>query len=346
MDDPRTQLQLFGLEETLRRASASRQVRRVERTHVLLSEMPAVEDISFLHSGLCQTCLPHSRPRSNRDAWRRVSGKFTLLITPGVLDAPQEPPKTAGGKRRQAPTLLDQESLFVGVPYGPKARLILIYLQTEGVRSPVVQMGESLSAWMRSLGLAVTGGERGTLRAVREQVLRIARCSFTFQWSSQDGDGESTRVTDTRLVEGLDLWRGINDASRWPREVVLSEAFHAHLREHAVPLDKRAVALLAANSLGLDLYALFVYRLPRLRDRVLLRWSGLQEQLGAEDPTNLSRRVKTVMPQVLTAYPNAKVEIVRHGLILSPSLPAVPKTQVQGLSIVGGRSGANRSGKG
>ena len=37
-----------------------------------------------------------------------------------------------------------------------------------------VSLGPSMSAWIRSLGLPVTGGPRGTIQAIREQSLRIA----------------------------------------------------------------------------------------------------------------------------------------------------------------------------
>ncbi|MDO9713731.1 replication protein RepA [Paracraurococcus lichenis] len=339
----RDQLTLFGLDQTLRQARASasnereveRQIRRVHTVHSILSELPTAEDLAFLHSGLCQTCLPHSRPDSNRDVWRRRSGRLTLIVQPGVLDTPMKP--AGRGKRGEAKAAAkadDQESMYVGVPYGSKARLILIYLQSEGIRDRVVQMGDSLSAWMRSLGLAVTGGERGTITAVREQVLRIARCSFSFHWSEVSDEGDRTIVTDARLVDGMELWRGVSDRSQWPRQVVLSEAFHAHLREHAVPLDQRAIAHLSGNSLGLDLYTMLAYRLPRLKAPLLLRWSQLMEQLGAEDPSNFSRRVKAILPDVLDGYPGAKIEVSRNGLTLQPSKPAVQRTMVNGLRLI------------
>ena len=115
-----------------------------------------------------------------------------------------------------------------------------------------------------------------------------------------------------RIVEGLDLW----NASRedWSGEVELSVQFHEHLREHAVPLDKRGIAILSGNSLGLDLYALFAYRLPRLARELHLSWSQLQDQIGTEYSEGWlsARKVREVMPQVRTAYPHARVEITRH----------------------------------
>jgi hypothetical protein len=321
------QLEMLGFEETLRKVdreatsprTRSRQVRRVELTHELLSELPTLEDLSFLHSGLCQTSLPHSRPAENHMAWSRRSGRFSLIVQPGLMDT------TRGVE-------------YVGVPYGSKARLILIHLQTEGIRSRTVNLGASLSAFMRSLGLAVTGGKRGTIGAVREQALRIARCNFTMQWTGADGQGgERTIIADSRIVDRLELWR--SEKEGWCETVKLSERFHDHLREHAVPLDKRGIAHLAGNSLGLDLYALLAYRLPRLDRDLHLRWSAIQGQIGSSERTTftLAQRIREVIPDVLVAYPHANVGVTTHGLLLRPSKPAVPKTTVQGFRLIESR---------
>jgi len=253
------------------------------------------------------------------------------MVTPGALDPEDRPIMTrrSVGDRNEA--------FYVGVPYGPKARLIMIYLQTEGIKNRVVSLGPSLSAFMRSLGLAVTGGERGTINAVREQSLRIARCNFTMQWTDRQPGMERTIVADARIVDGLEFWRD-NKRQEWNGEVELSERFHTHLKDHAVPLDKRGLALLAGNSLGLDLYALFAYRLPRLKQDTHLRWAVLQAQVGADvsEQFELTRRIRDVLPTVLSAYPDAKVELMKTGLTLKPSKPAVPKNMVPGYQLVGG----------
>ncbi len=106
---------------------------------------------------------------------------------------------------------------------------------------------------------------------------------------------------------------------------------------HSVPLDKRAIAHLSNNSLGLDLYALFAYRLPRLRQDLHLRWAQLLDQLGsAEKQTKtLAYRIREVLPDVIAGYPDARVEVTRHGLLLKPSQPAVPRTMVNGIRLIG-----------
>ena len=160
MSEIGSQLQLLGLEETRRTAVAgvtkprqrARILDQVEVTHELLSAMPSAEDLSFLHNGLCQTCLPHSRPAKNTAIWRRHSGRFTLIVTPGLIDS------SALETRSRQPTEAETEAMYVGVPFGTKARLILTHLQMEGLKNRMVPLGASLFAFMRSLGLGVQGG--------------------------------------------------------------------------------------------------------------------------------------------------------------------------------------------
>jgi hypothetical protein len=329
------QLELIGLRETLRMAEGEgatpadrRRLRqRVEVTHELMSELPSLADLSFLHSGLCQTCLPHSRPKHNHAVWHRSAGRFSLMVTPGVInDRPVS---------RQATTEEVQHRLYVGVPYGSRARLVLIHLQTEGLKSRTVSLGPSLSAFLRSLGLPVSGGPRGSIRAIREQCLRIARCSFTMQWRDGDAGAERLLISDSRIVSGMELWR-CAQGEDWTGTVLLSEEFHRHLREHAVPLDKRGIAHLSGNSLGLDLYALLAYRLPRLNRDTHVRWESLQAQIGADYGTRkrLAQKVREVLPDVHTAYPHAKIEVTPHGLLLKPSQAAVPRLLLRGFKLV------------
>jgi hypothetical protein len=67
-----------------------------------------------------------------------------------------------------------------------------------------------------------------------------------------------------------------------------------------------------------------------------LRWVALQEQIGAAEKTTntLAQRIREVMPDVLTAYPHAKVEVTPHGLLLKPSTAAVPKAVVSGIRFI------------
>ena len=112
----------------------------------------------YSYSGLCLTSLPH-RKLGDDQAWERTVGPLTLIIEPGRIKIGDEP------------------SRMLGVPHGARARLILIYLQTQAVltNSREVSLGRSMREWMGRMGLSV-GGE--TASALREQARRIATCSM------------------------------------------------------------------------------------------------------------------------------------------------------------------------
>ncbi|MCI0754944.1 replication protein RepA [Roseomonas vastitatis] len=249
-----------------KKAVRTKTLNEIDRLHELRSSLPSVEDLTFHHSGLCQTSLPHSRPASNSMVWKRQSGRFTLLIRPGVM---------ANGAALSLPrgkTVPEKgEQDYVGVPFGSKARLIMFHLQTEGLKSRTVNLGRNLSAFLRTLGLEPRGGPRGNIAATKEQALRISRCTFTMEWTE---DGNRHLIVDRSIVEGMEL-QNIN-SDDWSGEVQLSQQFHEHLRDHAVPLDRRGIALLSDSAMALDLYALFAYRLPRADRPVRLSWDQLQ----------------------------------------------------------------------
>lgn len=322
------QLELSGLEAARLRAedaptksARARALRKIETTHDLLSELPSPDDLLFNHSGLCQTFLPHSRPANNTTIWKRESGKVTLMVTPGVISIPSSARKND----------TDPTTDYVGIPFGTKARLIMFHLQTEGLKSRTVHLGNSLSAFLRSLGLTSNGGPRGTIHKVREQCVRIARCTFTIQWSQVESNGnEKTIIRDSKIVEGLEMWNATSDD--WSATIELSESFHSHLKEHAVPLDKRSIGLLSGNSVALDLYALLAYRLPKLKVDLHVPWEKVQEQIGSEyaEAKALARRIREVLPEVRRAYPHANVDVGRWGIIMKPSPPSVPRTMVHG----------------
>jgi hypothetical protein len=72
-----------------------------------------------------------------------------------------------------------------------------------------------------------------------------------------------------------------------------------------------------------------------LKAPLRLEWNQLRDQIGSEtEPKDLARKVREVLPNVLRAYPNAKVDVeMQQGrrpgkLVLNPSRPAVPKTSL------------------
>ncbi len=156
-----------------RREAMGRDRRRREAVREVIENEPtAPENLQHLHSVLALCGLPYRDPGATREFVREY-GRNSLSLTAGRLKNP-----------------ITGEMEPQGLPYGPKARLVLLHLCTEAVRqrSPTVEVADSLSGFMKAMGFAVTGGERGTIGAFKEQLNRLAACSM--QIGLWDGEGQ------------------------------------------------------------------------------------------------------------------------------------------------------------
>ena len=112
----------------------------------------------------------------------------------------------------------------------------------------------------------------------------------------------------------------------------LSQEFYDSLKDHAVPLDHRALGALKHSALALDIYCWLAHRLYRIRSHqgLFLSWSNLQEQFGQEykDFRNFKKRFLIALRQVRLVYPTAKLTQVPGGVRFWPSPTPIPKTKV------------------
>lgn len=305
------QLELFGLDSLRAQAGHNkRMVTRLEAASRALSEdFRTSGSRAWTHSAFCYVGLPHRRPASDAEPWHRQNGRCHLLVEPGRIIEHGVP-------------------RLVGVPYGALARLILVYIQTHVGDDGVVWLGRSLSAWLKGLRLAVTGGERGTITAVREQMLRLARARISLHWTNDEGT--STAISDQALADGMMLWTDCDPHLRnWTGALRLTPAFLAAIRERPVPLADHALSHLRGSALGLDLYTWLAHRLPREKRHggTLLKWQQLGEQFGAgfRRADQLGRRICEMLPEVLAVYPGARVDTTPQGLVIYWAPPPVPR---------------------
>lgn len=257
----------------------------------------------FLYSGWCQAALPH-RKLPDAEGWQIQSERVTLVVEPGMR------PTAAG---RPVP---------VGVPYGSRARLILIFLQSEAIRtkSREIDLGGSLRAWLHRLGIP-QGGK--SIAAVREQAERLSLCRLTFRVQSGNTTGLLNQsIVDTALF--LD-----NQDERQPslflEKAKLSEGFYAQLQKHPVPLEEAAIRAVSNNSQALDIYAWLAYRLHSLSAPRPITWRALRPQFGASFGRldNFRARFNENLRLALAVYPDARVDVDESGLVLHPSRPPV-----------------------
>lgn len=149
--------------------------------------------------------------------------------------------------------------------------------------------------------------------------------------------GFNRETIDAKPIERFSAWSNPNAGKEGeldlePGVIVLSHQFFDSLREHAVPLDPRAVTALQKSSLALDLYTWLAHRLHRI-DRLSgerVTWVSLRGQFGQEYGTdkNFRRKLTESLRAVRAVYTEARIDEVEGALVLLPSPPPVPKTMI------------------
>lgn len=298
--------------ETRAQLSSSSIKRRLIHTAADISSEPA-ERITYQHTVLCQTGLPYRNPGSETRRWKRQNGRAILEIEAGRAIHPEQ-----------------NDFVDLPLPFGPKARLILIYLNAEAIKtgSPLIEVADSMTAFVKRLQDRTPSGSEIT--------------NFKTQLSSLSGatirlaitEGERALQVDTKVVTAFDLWfpKSPNQRVLWPSTLRLSQDYFDSLARHAVPLDERAVAALAHSAMGLDLYTWLAQRLHRIPHGKphFIPWTALRDQFGS----NYSRLRKfreaflSTLRAVRTQYRDARIEADRKGLVLRTSPPPVTRRLV------------------
>lgn len=303
----------------------------------LLESAFALEDptdaIAYHHTVFCQTALPYRRVKDDVRIWDCQNGFVRLSVEAGRALHPD-----ADGQG-------NANWVNLPLPFGPKARLIQIYLDTAAVlsRKPVVELEDSMTAFVARLqGRSPNGRE---LAVFREQASALAGALFRFatvlrgteprRVSSKEGmiqipgRGSRTHQVDAKIVTGFELWYPKDERQRvlFPSYVRLSDEYFETLVRHAVPLDPRAVVALQHNAMALDIYKWLAQRLHRVSAKraAFLPWPMVQAQFGQGYGRLRAFRAVFLrtLQQVLTQYPAARVEGDGQGLMLYHSRPPV-----------------------
>ena len=255
--------------------------------------------IGIMHAGFAMTALPHKQTDEN--VWERQSGDVKLLLESGRTSATDA----------------------IGLPYGSIARMILLYLQTEAVktRSREVELGRSMNTWLNSMGMG-TGGRNYQL--VREQSRRLSLCRLTFLRVT----AKQTFISNGSFVRNAILPTvddGDDQFQLWKPSVELDEGFFKSLIEHPLPVREAAIRSLGHRSMAIDIYLWLAYRLHVLGKPTKLTWHNLADQFGSgfRDIKNFKKKFKEPLMLALAVYPDARVELAAGGLVLFPSRPPV-----------------------
>ena len=294
-------IEQLGRQGALKAAETEGDRRAIEAAISYMSDEEA--GIGFLYSGWCQAALPHKR-LANDAVWKVQTERVTLVVEPG---------------RRN---LLGDDTEFVGVPYGSRARLILLYLQSEALRtnSRDIELGRSLHAWLGKLGIPI-GGK--SFRDVKEQADRLSRCRLTFHVQQGGRAGLiNQNIVDAAMFVSDEDGR---QESLFVETARLSETFFEQLKKHPVPLEDAAIKAISNNSQALDVYCWLAYRLHVLPAARTVSWPALYAQFGSsyKKLAHFKMRFVDALKVATAVYREANIDLDEKGLILKPSKPPV-----------------------
>lgn len=299
---------LVAMQEKRNAAKALSPVKRRRiATRDLMAEHRAEDsDRHHIHSVLALCGLPYRDPGDVVREYLREYGKSSLAVQAGYLKDP------ATG--RMTPQ---------GLPYGPKARLLLLHICTMAIRQKraEIEIADSMSAFVRDLGFAVTGGQRGTLRQFKEQLNRLAAARMQIGlWH-----GDTATTINAQPIKAFDIWlpRDAEQRMLWSSTLRLDTEFFESLRQHALPVDIRVLKAFSQSAKQIDMVMWLAYRLRRVDRRYPISWSALSEQFGAniKDGWRFRQSFAEDLEAIREVFPNLPVEITDRGVVLKPCDP-------------------------
>jgi hypothetical protein len=275
-------------------------------------------DVSFLLNGFCIAGLPLRRPRDNTLVWKRQDERFALTVQSPEIALP-------GGT-----------SFVAGLPFGPKARLLAMWLATEA-KDPSrryddrwIEIGK-ITDWLRAVGISPEWGPRGSVVATKDQFLRLAFAHFSIVFKREDGFQPFKH--ETLIEAGIFRDNDLEKASagkigdlKWPSGFLLSQTAFERFRNQSVPIPTTRLRQVAHNAMAIDILTLLCYRLPLIEanSTEVITWRQLTAQFGnrGEPVYQFKDTFTDSIKLALRAYPEANVELVDAGLQLRHSDPA------------------------
>ena len=269
----------------------------------LVSASEADPDMGFMARTMALCSLPRSNP-GNRHQYKRVNGPFTLYMN-----------ATADHK----------------LPFGHLPRLLLAWISTEAVRtqSRVLVLGDSLSDFMRELGIYSSDGK--AYARLRNQMERLFNASVRLIYEDKHGK----QFVSSAIADRGEFWwdpKRPNERVLWDSKIRLGEDFFNEIISHPVPIEMNTLTALKRSPLGLDLYLWLTYRTFALRAPLRLSWQQVYRQFGVE-PDRASdkvtvqafrRKVLRELKKIKIAWADLNYSTGKGVLILYPSTPAIP----------------------
>ena len=286
-------------------------------------------DASFLSRSFCLSGLPLRKlvkrkagpnlPAEESDLFSRCDGRFSLSIGTQPFVAP-------GGQR-----------VSVGLPYGPRARLLVIWMTTQARAqgSRWLEIGK-IEDWLSDVG--ITPHAEAAAMA-KEQLIRLSHAHFTMVMNAKRGDKEaeekvffrSEKLIDSTIFDSSDILEYLTGERklvdvRYPVGLELSaNAYDRFTGNDVIAVSTESLRQISNNAMAIDLLMFLSYKLPIIPrgEMELLTWERLIKQFGNGECRSKFRQVfGASIDKALAAFGRPDVKVTEHGLELRYSDPA------------------------
>lgn len=297
--------------------------REVLRREILMRPLRDKAGVGQFPRMLVHTMLPYRTPYyakghcttgSLLPTWTHTNGDIALRIESGYH------PET---------------NQLLGIPGGGTARLLMGHIATEVVvkRSRCVNLGETISALLRTLGLHEAGDR---YQEVRDQVTRLAFARISRIDRRRDpGYSVQFAVEQSLLADEIRFWemehrRGSDGMSGFGGSLRLTPAFFEEVLAGSVPVDPRVLVYFRKSPLTMDLYVWLTYKCAYMercgRSEISISWRQLHGQFPASygSAKPFARRVRRALAEIQGIWPTLKYETPRGRLMLRKARPHVP----------------------
>ena len=283
----------------------------LRQVNQLIEASEADADMGFMARLLTLCSLPRTNPKQ-RNQYVRRNGPYALYMTAGA------------GNR---------------LPFGNLPRLLMAWVCSEAVRTQRrdLVLGRSLYEFMHKLGMEDrSGGRHGERARLKNQMTRLFRCSVQIIYT----DGEHEVTVSSFLADRTEYWWNTKRPTApvlWDSTIELGEKFFQEIIAHPIPLDLNTLRAMKRSSLGLDLYFWLVYRTFTLKAPLTLSWRQLYRQFGANPSAGTSTngfRASCLreLKKIKRAWPDLGYRTVTGGLVIEPSPPRIPPSQLRLIS--------------
>jgi hypothetical protein len=218
----------------------------------------------------------------------------------------------------------------IGLPYGSLPRLLMAWVTTEAVktRSAELDLGHSMSGFMKEIGVPHTTGKRGHVHSLKEQSRRLFNSTVSCSYEKEGATADIGYRIASHSILWWDTDRGTDPAqdTLFASKVTLSPDFYKELIEAPIPVDMRALAALRRSPLALDLYTWASWRVSYLEAPVEIPWAGLAAQFGSEYSRlrDFKAAFLSELRKVQLVFP-VKIAESEFGLRLSPGPTSIRK---------------------